>query len=154
LIDGKAAGETSLIIWQEGGNKLFFDVVVRPNTSVQRTKLDALKRQLQEQLPGQNITATWENDSIFLAGTAKDLGSVERAASIAATVGKVVNLLYVDVPPTDTQVLLKVKFALVDKNNTSELGLNLLSTGATNTIGRVTTGQFGPSQINGIGTAN
>jgi pilus assembly protein CpaC len=154
LIDGKSAGETSLIIWQEGGNKLFFDVIVRPNTSVQRTKMDNLRRQLQEQLPGQSITATLENDSIFLAGTAKDLGSVDRAAAIAGTVGKVVNLLYVDVPPTDTQVLLKVKFALVDKNNTSELGLNLLSTGATGTVGRVTTGQFGPTQFNNATTSS
>ena len=31
-----------------------------------------------------------------------------RATAIASSVGKVVNLLYVDVPPTDTQILLKV----------------------------------------------
>jgi pilus assembly protein CpaC len=142
LLDGKAAGETSLIIWQEGGNKLFFDVVVRPNTSNLRTRLETLRRQIQEQLPGQNIIANFENDSIFLSGTAKDMVSVDRAAAIASAVGKVVNLLYVEVPPPDSQILLKVQFATVDRNNTLELGLNLISTGATNTIGSVTTGQF------------
>ena len=147
LLDGKAAGETSLIIWQEGGNKLFFDVVVRPNTANLRTRIETLRRQIQEQLPGQNIAATFENDSIFLTGNASDLVSVERAAAIAGAVGKVVNLLYVDVPPTDSQILLKVRFATVDRNNTTELGLNLISTGATNTIGRVTTGQFSPPAV-------
>src|SRR5262245_56915883 len=48
LIDGKMAGETSLIIWQVGGNKLFFDVVVRASALATRTKIDLLKNQLQE----------------------------------------------------------------------------------------------------------
>ena len=147
LIDGKTAGETSLIIWQEGGSKLFFDVLVRPNTNATRTRIDTLRRQLKEQLPDQNITVALDNDMVFLTGTAKDLNSVDRAASIAAAAGKVVNLLYVDVPPSETQILLKVQFATVDRNNTMELGMNLLSTGATNTIGRVTTGQFSPPNV-------
>lgn len=147
LIDGKTAGETSLIIWQEGGNKLFFDVTVRANTSTLRTRIDTLRRQLQEQLPGQNIVVTYENDTIFLSGTAKDMTSVGRATTIAGSVGKVVNLLFVDVPPTDVQILLKVQFASVDRNNTTELGLNLISTGATGTVGRITTGQFTPPAV-------
>jgi pilus assembly protein CpaC len=147
LIDGKLAGETSLIIWQVGGNKLFFDVIVRASTMASRTKIDLLKSQLQEQLPGQNIGVKFENDTIFLTGTAKDLNSVGRAQAIAATVGKVVNLLYVDVPETDTQILLKVQFATVDRLNTTELGLNLISTGATNTEGSFSTGQFAPPRV-------
>jgi pilus assembly protein CpaC len=147
LLDGKAPGETSLIIWQEGGNKLFFDVVVRPNTVNLRTRVETLRRQIQEQLPGQNIVANFENDSIFLSGTAKDMISVDRAIAISGTVGKVVNLLYVEVPPADSQILLKVQFATVNRNNTSELGLNLISSGATNTIGRITTGQFSPPVV-------
>lgn len=147
LIDAKAPGETSLIIWQEGGNELFFDVIVRQNTTALRARLDTLQRQLEEHLPGQDIKAKFENDSIFLTGTAKDLTSVERAAAIAGTVGKVVNLLYVNVPPADTQILLRVKFASVDRNLLTELGANLFSLGGTNTIGRATTGQFSPPNI-------
>ena len=52
LIDGKAPGETSLIIWQEGGNKLFFDVTVRANTAPLRARIETLRRQIQERLPG------------------------------------------------------------------------------------------------------
>ncbi|HJT89318.1 MAG TPA: pilus assembly protein N-terminal domain-containing protein [Bryobacteraceae bacterium] len=144
LLDGKAPGETSLIVWQRNGQKLFFNVSVQPNTSNRNARLAAARRQLQEQLPGQDIQFTLENDYAFLTGTAADLVSVERAIAIAGSLGKVVNLLYVTVPPADKQVLLKVQFATVDRNASTELGLNLLSTGAGNTIGRVTTGQFSP----------
>jgi pilus assembly protein CpaC len=147
LLDGKAPGETSLIIWQVGGSKLFFDVIVRPNTTALRTKTDVIRKQLQEQLPGQSVVASVDNDTVFLTGRVKDLVSSERAALIAATGGKVVNLLYVDVPDVETQILLKVQFATVDRSVSTDLGLNLISTGATNTIGRVTTGQFSPPSI-------
>src|SRR5207248_1248876 len=43
----------------------------------------------------------------------------------------------------DRQVLLEVKFAEVDRTKFSQFGINLLSTGAGNTLGTTTTGQFG-----------
>jgi pilus assembly protein CpaC len=48
------------------------------------------------------------------------------------------------------EVLLEVKFAEVDRSAMLQLGVNFFSTGAANTIGTVTTGQFGgfgPQQI-------
>lgn len=151
LLDAKAPGETSLIIWQVGGNKLFFDVIVRPNTTNARTRLENLRRRVEEELPGQPVEVSIEGDTVFLRGTVKNLVSAQRAAAIAATAGKVANLLYVEVPPTDTQILLKVQFASVDRNNVSELGVNLISTGATNTEGRVSTGQFQPPSPTTVG---
>ena len=67
--------------------------------------------------------------------------------TIASTAGKVVNLLDVDVPAPDPQILLKVKFASVDRNKERQLGINLFSTGAGNTIGTVSTGQFSPPTV-------
>jgi pilus assembly protein CpaC len=72
---------------------------------------------------------------------------------MAATLGKVVNLLRVDVPAVEPQILLHVKFADVDRAATTSFGVNLLSTGAGNTIGQVTTGQFGPAVPNVQGSA-
>lgn len=147
LVSGKAVGSTSLIIWQEGGGKLFFNVTVRPNTSAASIKLEGLRRELKQELPGQKVTATVENDTVFLRGTVKDLTSADRAVAIAGTLGKTVNLLYVNVPAADSQILLKVRFASVDRSVSSELGLNLISTGAANTIGTVTTQQFSPPRL-------
>ena len=84
---------------------------------------------------------------IFLRGTVKDLNSSARAVQIASTAGKVVNLLYVDVPAPDPQILLKVRFASVDRSLEKQLGINIFSTGAANTIGTVTTGQFSPPSV-------
>jgi len=147
LVHGKAPGSTSLIVWQEGGGKLFFNVTVRPNPTALNFKLEGVRRELRQELPGQKITVSVENDTVFLRGTVKDLTSAERAVAIASTLGKVVNLLYVNVPETESQILLKVRFASVDRSAGTELGLNLISTGAANTIGTVSTQQFNPPRV-------
>jgi pilus assembly protein CpaC len=150
LVNGKAPGETSLIVWEEGGGRQFFNVVVRPSSVAANDRLEALRRQLKTEFPEQQVKVNSENGLIFLRGTVKDLNSSDRAVQIASTAGKVVNLLYVNVPSADPQILLKVKFASVDRNLTRTLGLNLFSTGATNTLGTVTTGQFPAPTVSGI----
>lgn len=154
LVNGKAAGETSLIIWQRGGGKLFFDILVQPSRFSNNSKVDLLRRQLARELPGQKIDVGVENDLIFLRGTAKDLTSADRAMAIAAAVGKPVDLLYVAVPPPDTQILLKVRFASVDRSLLRQFGMNLFSTGATNTIGSASTQQFSPPSLSSTGSSS
>jgi len=154
MINGKAAGDTSLIIWEAGGNRQFYNVTVRPSSNTQR--MTSLRRQLAIEFPGQPITATAENDLIFLRGTVKDLNSSDRAVQIASSLGKVVNLLYVDVPPAPSQILLKVRFASVDRTVSKNLCWNLFSTGATNTIGTVGTQACSPPSVSlpsGTGSA-
>ncbi len=142
LVNGKTPGVTSLIIWQRDGSKRFFDVRVNASTFAADSRVDAIHRELALELPGQNISVSFENDNVFLRGSVKDVTTADRAVAIASTLGKTVNLLYVDVPEPEAQVLLKVKFASVDRNASTQLGMNLLSTGASNTIGSVSTGQF------------
>src|SRR5262249_54165278 len=84
------------------------------------------------------------NDSVFLRGIVPDLTAADRAMAIASTLGKTVNLLRVNVPATDAQILLKVRFADVDRSAAQQLGINFFSTGAGNTPGSVSTGQFSP----------
>jgi pilus assembly protein CpaC len=143
LVNGKAPGETSLIIWQQGNQKLFFDVTVQPSRYATNSRLDQVRRELNQALPGQKIDVTIDNDQVYLRGTVKDLTSADRAVAIASSVGKPVNLLYVDVPSPEPQILLKVRFASVDRSLTDSVGFNLFSLGAANTIGSTTTGQFG-----------
>jgi pilus assembly protein CpaC len=147
LVNGKAVGETSLIIWQEGGTKLYYDLDVRPSRFLANSRIELADRQLSQELPGQSINLTEEDDTLFLRGQVRDVTSAERAYAIASTLGKAVNLLYVDVPPAEDQILLKVKFASVDRSISTQLGVNLFSTGAANTIGTASTGQFNPPTI-------
>jgi pilus assembly protein CpaC len=143
LINGKAPGETSLLIWQQGGPRLLFDLTVRPST----TRLEELRGQLAKELPGQDVSVYLEGENVFVHGTAKDLLSADRAASMAATLGKVVNLLHVTTPVEEPQILIKVRFIDVDRSMSSQLGFNLFSTGAARTIGGVTTQQFAPAIV-------
>jgi pilus assembly protein CpaC len=147
MLNGKVAGETSLIVWQRGGTRQFFNVQVRANSYVMNDKLDSLRRELRTELPGQNLHITSENGLVFLRGTVKDLTSSERAVQIASTGGKVVNLLYVEVPAAEPQILLKVRFASLDRTRMKQLGMNLYSLGAANTVGSVTTQQFSPPTV-------
>lgn len=147
LVNGKTPGQTSLIVWQQGGGKLFFDVTVEPSQFANSSKAEIVHRQISRELPGQNISVSVENNLIFLRGNVKDLTSADRAMDIASAVGKPVDLLFVNVPPPEPQILLKVRFASVDRTLSRQLGMNLFSTGATRTIGSVTTQQFSPPTL-------
>ena len=138
MINGLMPGETSVVIWEAGGARRVYDLSVRPSSA----KVDAVRHQLAGDEGGESIRLDFENETAFLRGTVKDLVSAERAVAIAGTLGKVVNLLYVAVPPVAAQILLKVRFANVERSASKQLGANLMSTGHINTPGATSTGQF------------
>jgi pilus assembly protein CpaC len=142
LLSGKAPGETSLIIWDQSGGRQFFNVTVRPSTFASNDLLDGIRRELRAELPGQNVRVSQDNGIIFLRGTVTNLNSSDRAMLIAGTAGKVVNLLNVNVPAAEPQILLKVRFASIDRTKEKQLGLNIFSTGFGNTIGSISTNQY------------
>ena len=154
MVDGKTPGETSLIIWDIHGGRQFFNVTVRPPSTVSGDSLDAVRRELRSELPGQAIRVSYSNNSIFLRGTVNDLVSSSRAVQIASSAGKVINLLDVDVPKSDEQILLKVRFASVDRNRARQLGINLFNLGLGNAVGGVTTQQFSPPSISGSSSSS
>lgn len=150
LVNAKTPGVTSLIIWLRGGGKMLFDVTVRAPVNNSPGRIAAIEEELKRELPGQKIELTFANDTVFLHGDVKDLVSADRAVAIASTLGRTVNLLNVDVPAAEQQILLKVRFATIDRTASLDLGLNLVSTGAGNTTGSISTTQFsGPQIVNG-----
>jgi len=142
MVNGKAAGDTNLILWDTFGNRQFYTVAVHPAVTHSDDQLEGIRRELHTELPDTNLRVSSDGTNVFLRGTVKDLASAERAVKIASTVGKVINLLNVVVPEADTQILLKVHFASIDRSKAKELGASLLSTGALNTYGVLGTGQF------------
>jgi len=147
LLNGKLPGETSLIIWDQTGGRQFFNVTVRQSSFASNDTLEGLRRELRAELPGQNVRVSQDNGIIFLRGTVSNLNSSDRAEKIAGTAGKFVNLLNVNVPAPEPQILLKVKFASVDRNRLKQLGINFAVNGLGNTIGSIGTGQFASGNI-------
>ncbi len=139
LINGKAPGDTSLILWDLNGRRTMFTVHV----TVADTREDAVRAELKRELQNQDVSFNFDNGTVFLHGLVSDVAMADRATAIASTLGKVVNLLNVKAPAAEPQILLKVRFANVDRTAAQQLGFNLVSTGATNTIGAISTGQFG-----------
>lgn len=153
LIHGVKPGTVSFMIWNEADEVRAFDLQVLAVPM----NLNPLRETLKNSLPGQDIKASQSGSAIVLTGKVASVGMVEQAAAIAKTESEnVVNLL---VPaPMNQTVLLEVKFAEVNRNAVRQLGMNILSTGALNTPGVVTTGQFGgaPNDLdlgNSIGAA-
>jgi pilus assembly protein CpaC len=146
LINGKAPGETSLIIWQQGGNRLLYDLTVR----ISPIRLDVVRQQLARDFPDDEINVTYDNETAFVRGRVKDINASDRVMAIAASLGKAINLLRVDVPPVETQILLHVRFANVDRGLNSDLGMNLVS-GAFNQATSINTNQYTPPQITTAG---
>jgi pilus assembly protein CpaC len=147
MVNGKAAGETSLIVWQEHGDQMLFDVNVQTSHMPATERLDAIRRQIKSELPGQDVNVSMEGDIVFLRGTVKDLTSSQRAFAIASAIAKTVNLLYVDVPDSEAEILLRVRFASMDRSVSTALGLNIFSTGFGNTTGSLGTQQFSPPVV-------
>src|ERR1017187_2936239 len=74
LINGKAPGETSLIIWQKGGTRSVYELTIRPSSA----KLEAVRQQIARDYPDADINVTFDNDAAFIRGTVKDVVAADR----------------------------------------------------------------------------
>ena len=149
LINGKASGETSLIIWQEDGTRLIYDLTVR--LSPQR--LNAVRQQIARDYPDADINVSFDNDTAFVRGTVKTVTDAERIVAIVGTLAKTVNLLKVEVPAVEPQVLLKVRFANVSRNAQTQMGVNFASTAFNQTTAIGTGPSILSTLIGGLGQA-
>src|SRR5688572_26151211 len=73
ILNGRAPGETSLILWQEGGNRLVFDLrVAAQENKAAMKRIELIRSEIGRELSGQDVTLAVEGDDIFLRGTAED----------------------------------------------------------------------------------
>jgi pilus assembly protein CpaC len=105
-----------------------------------------VRQQIARDFPDEDISVTFDNDAAFVRGVVKDTYQAARIMAIASTLGKAVNLLRVNIPEQAPQILLKVRFADVDRSVSQQLGMNLASNAFNQTTG-ITTGQFGSAGV-------
>ena len=142
LLNGKAPGAVSLVLWDETGQSQEFDI----NVDID---IRGLADQFREAFPDQPVKLEVQKDVVVLSGPVTSKAVADKMLEMAKVASnKAVSLLAVPPPVAPGEVLLQVKFAEVDRAALSQLGANLLlPTGKT--IGSVGTGQFGPSTLNG-----
>jgi len=145
LVHGRAAGEVSLLIWDELERSRSFDLRVDVDVS---TAAEEEKRVF----PEEQITVSPSRSAIVLSGHVSTEDVSKRAGMIAEAYSKnVVNVLTFG-PVGAQEVLLEVKFAEVDRSAVTQLGVNLFMPGLGNTIATSQTGQFGSVQIHNTAT--
>jgi len=143
LVHGRSPGEVSLLIWDELERSRSFDLRVDVDVS-------AAAEQEKRVFPDEQIVVTPSRSAIVLSGHVSTEDVAKKAGMIADAFSKnVVNVLTFG-PVGAQEVLLEVKFAEVDRSALAQLGVDLFTTGAGNTIGSVTTGQFGGTKIGSI----
>ena len=140
LVHGRAAGEVSLLIWDELERSRSFDLRVDVDVS---TAAEEEKRVF----PDEQITVSPSRSAIVLSGHVSTEDVSKRAGMIAEAYSKnVVNVLTFG-PVGAQEVLLQVKFAEVDRSAVTQLGVNLFAPGLGHTIALSQTGQFGSLQV-------
>jgi pilus assembly protein CpaC len=136
LVHGRAAGEVSLLIWDELERSRSFDLRVDVDV---RTAAEEEKRVF----PDEQISVSPSRSAIVLSGHVSTEDVSKRAGMIAEAYSKnVVNVLTFG-PVGAQEVLLEVKFAEVDRSAVTQLGINIFAPGVGNTIATSQTGQFG-----------
>jgi len=143
VITAKAPGTASLVLWDETGRARILDI----NSNVD---VSALREALQQAYPSEDIKVEADQGRVVLTGKASTPAISEGAVKLSATYSpSVVNSLVVAPPPRVKQIMLKVRFAEVDRTKAQQLGFNIFSLGAANTIGSISTQQFSPVTISG-----
>ena len=136
LIDGKAPGTISLIVWGNG-TRVQYDLIVEQPVST-------LEQHLRSLFPGEDISVSTNDGATILAGRVSSTKVMLRAAEIATASmpkSQVINLLQVPGGSESQQVMLQVRFAEVNRKKVLEAGLNLFAR-STDFAGRSTTQQF------------
>jgi len=141
VITAKMPGSSSLMLWDEAGRNRSLDVYADVDVSALRNSLD-------QTFPSTGVDVQSEGERVVLVGTVPSKDVADQMLKMADNFSKeVVNGLTIGLPPRQKQVILKVRFAEADRNKLTAWGFNLFSTGAANTVGTVTTQQFGPLAI-------
>src|SRR5713101_2078303 len=116
VVEGKSAGSSSLILWDETGRSQMLDVTVDLDVSGLRTAIE-------HAYPNQQIDVQADGSRLLLSGNATDPHVVDDVTKMAGLYSKdIVNSLTAPVTH-DRQVLLEVKFAEVDRTKLQQLGV-------------------------------
>jgi len=141
VVTALAAGSSSVVLWQENNQSRIIDVFVDLDVS-------AVREATARAFPKEAIRVDAEEGRVVLTGTASTAAVADQIGKMVAPFSKeIVNSIQIASPQRQKQVMVKVRFAQVDRSKLTAFGINLFSTGATNTIGTFSTQQFAPPEL-------
>ena len=142
LIDGRAPGTISMILWGPGVRRQY-DIVVEPGIST-------LEQQLRALFPGEDIRLSYSNEALVLSGQVSNTDVMLRVGEIATASSsdtRIINLLQVPGGDISQQVMLQVRFAEINRSRLYEAGLAFFTNDRF--LARTTTQQFASPDFEG-----
>jgi pilus assembly protein CpaC len=142
VVTAKTPGSSSLVLWDESSNARIVDVYADVDVA-------GLREGIRSAYPDEPVEVEAEQGRVLVTGKVTSKAVQDDVLRIAGAYSKNV----VDSTTLEThrakQIMLKVRFIEVDRTKLAQFGINILSTGAANTFGTVTTGQFSPPSLQG-----
>src|SRR3984885_1938451 len=140
VINGKAPGGVSLLLWDDSDQTQVFEVSVDID-------ILSLSEKIHEVFPNEPVQIETSKDSVILSGHASSAAVAEKILDVVKNAAPKVTSL-IQVPATQPgEILLEVKFAEVDRSAVSQFGVNLLSLPGSKNIGSISTQEFGPPSL-------
>jgi pilus assembly protein CpaC len=140
VVTAIASGSSSVVLWQEDNKSRILEVFGDVDVSL-------LREAVARSFPNEPIQVEAEENRIVLTGTATAVPVADQIAKMAIPFSKeIVNSIRIALPGRQKQILLKVRFAQVDRSKVTAFGINLFSTGG-KFLSSGSTQQFGPPQL-------
>ena len=140
LVNGKAPGGVSLIIWDEAGLNQNFEVSVDIDVL-------GLTQKIHEVFPSEPVQIETSGSVVVLSGRISSAEVADKILEVVKNAApKVTSLMQVPAAPT-AQISLQVRFADVNRQGISQLGVNILRNFGSNMPIAVGTQQFSPTGI-------
>jgi pilus assembly protein CpaC len=142
VVTATAPGSSSVVLWQENNQSRTIEVFADLDVSL-------LQEAITRNFPNEAIQVEAEEGRVLLSGTASSAAVADQIGKMGVPFSKdnIVNSIRLAPPPRQKQVMLKVRFAQVDRSKLTSLGINLFSTAGGNTLGSVSTQQFSSPQL-------
>src|SRR6202030_4461614 len=140
VVNGKAPGGVSLLIWDEADQSQAFEV------SVDIDVLSLIEK-IHEVFPNEQIQVETSKDVVMLSGHISSPAVADKILEVVKnSTPKVTSLMQVPAAPPG-EILLEVKFAEVNRTYVNQLGINILSLPGAKNVGVIGTQQFAPPQL-------
>jgi pilus assembly protein CpaC len=135
VITAKAAGSSSLVVWNQAGQSAVYTISADLD-------LSDFQQALQKALPGLDVHAESQEGKVYLSGSTSNDAQIDQAVKLASVYAKEVVSSLTVASCHPKQVQLKVRIAEVDRSKLDQFGINLFSNGRTSSFGG--TQQFSP----------
>ena len=146
LVNGKAPGGVSLLLWDDQDQSQAFEVSVDIDVL-------SLTEKIHQVFPAEPVQVETSKDVVMLSGRISSAAVADKILEVVKNATpKVTSLMQVPGPQT-AEILLEVKFAEVERSALAQFGVNLLSLPNAKNIGTISTQQFSPPTLGQVGGA-